>query len=161
MCVCMSACACVCAGIQVQVYVWMICACVCYFGVYFLYSNFSEHGAHERLARNLWEAVKDENIENVRSLLEQKANPNHEVFWSEEWLEDDYPKYPPLHTACRNSSIEIVKELVKAGANVDASGGADGSTPLHLACWIGYKELVDYLISEAGCIVGELERYLV
>ena len=152
-CVCMPAYACVCACIQVRVYVWMIC--VCYFGVYFLYSNSSEYGAYERLARNLWEAVEDENIESVWSLLEQKADPNHEVFWSEEWVVDNYP---PLHTACRDGNLDIVRELVKAGANVDVRGGVNGSTPLHLACFIGSKELVDYLIREAGCMVGELVR---
>ena len=123
--------------------------------MYYLYSNSPEESVCERLARDLWQAVEDGSIENVRSLLEQKADPDHEVFWSEEWVKVNYP---PLHTACSDSNLEIAKELVNAGANIDASGGWNGSTPLHLACSFGCKEAVDYLIREAECTVGELIR---
>ena len=117
-----------------------------------MYSNSPEESAFERLYRDLWQAVEDGNVQNVRSLLEQKADPNHEVFRSEEWVKVNYP---PLHTACRDGNLEIAKKLVNAGANVDANDRADGSTPLHLACSSGCEEVVDYLIREAGCTVGE------
>ena len=132
-----------------------LCVCVCYSEVYCFYSNSPEESACERLARDLWQAVEDGNIENVWSLLEQRADPNHKVFRSEEWAEDHYP---PLHTACSDGNLEIVKELVNAGANVDASDKANGRTPLHWACFCGYEEVVNYLIREAGCTVGELIR---
>ena len=87
------------------------------------------------------------NIENVQTLLELKADPNHKV------CEQGYCS--PLHIACRLGNFEIVRKLVDAGANIDASDGKSRS-PLHFACWCGHKEIVDYLIREAGCVVGEL-----
>ena len=46
--------------------------------------------------------------------------------------------------------------LIEAGAGVDSCGGLRDYTPLQHACYGGHKEVVDYLIREAGCKVGEL-----
>ena len=63
---------------------------------------------------------------------------------------------PPLHTASLKGNVSIVKMLIEAGADVDRCGGVLDYTPLHSACEGGHKEVVDYLIREAGCKVGEL-----
>ncbi len=39
----------------------------------------------EQLARDLWEAVDNDDVSKVRSVLGQGANPNHQLYWSEEW----------------------------------------------------------------------------
>ena len=44
--------------------------------------------------------------------------------------------------------------LVMVGAAIDKPAWR-GMTPLHYACERCHKEVVDYLIREAGCKVGE------
>ena len=46
--------------------------------------------------------------------------------------------------------------LIEAGADVDRYSGMSDYTPFHFACAGGHKEVVDYLIREAKCKVGEL-----
>ena len=119
--------------------------CVCYSPEY-----------SERLARELWKAVKDGDVETVRSLLGQGADPNHQLYWSDGWGDQFNFKNPPLHTASLKGNVSIVKMLIKAGADVDRCDGVVDYVPLQYACIEGHKEVVDYLIREAGCKVGEL-----
>ena len=47
--------------------------------------------------------------------------------------------------------------LVQAGASIDKlAGNLIKYTPLHKACSSGRKDVVMYLIEEAGCTVSEL-----
>ena len=62
----------------------------------------------KKLAKNLDEAVQNRDIVKVRTVLEQGADPNHQLYWSEEWK----PWEPPLHWACQWGFLEIVKTLV-------------------------------------------------
>ena len=62
---------------------------------------------------------------------------------------------PPLHTASSKGNVSIVKMLIEAGADVERCSVFE-CTPLLYACIEGHKEVVDYLIREAGCKVGEL-----
>ena len=82
---------------------------------------------------------------------------SHEHYWTAEWNKN-YPgnrKWPPLHHACRDGNLEIVKMLVP---EVDVNKGdvRNNSTPLHQACCEGNKDVVEYLMMVAGCKVGEL-----
>ncbi len=52
----------------------------------------------------------------------------------------------PLHVACHRNSLEEVKALVLAGANVDAIGDM-GNTPLHEAVGANNAEIVRFLLS--------------
>ena len=69
---------------------------------------FSEYS--EQLARQLHQAVKDGDINRVKDLLGQGANPNHQLYQTK-GRED-----PPLIIACLKGNLEIVKMLVSAGA---------------------------------------------
>ena len=91
----------------------------------------------------------------MTSLLEKGANPNHSVYWSDEWKWRD----PPLHNACIIGKLQIVRLLVaRGGADVNRGGGGlYNCSPLHYACREGYKDLVKYLIEEAKCDVGEYQ----
>ena len=113
----------------------------------------------ERLADDLWVAVHDGSISRVKTLLQQGANPSHPLYWRKEWWNQQYGTWPwrtpPFNTACQEGNLEIVKLLVKAGANVDEGNGNTNNTPLNAACEGGHKKVVVYLIKEAGCKTGE------
>ncbi len=77
-------------------------------------------------AKDLWTAVSNNDVIQVKSLLKQGADPNHQFYWSEEWAD----KGPPLHTACYIGYLEIVKTLVTHGAHTDKGAGMDNMTLL-------------------------------
>ena len=92
----------------------------------------------------------------MSSLLEKGADPNHRLYWSDErgW------RGPPLCNACKDGKLQIVRLLVvRGGADVNRGGvvGFHNWSPLHWACRKGYKDLVQYLIEEAKCVVGEYQ----
>ena len=91
-----------------------------------MYSN------QNKLAEDLYEAVDNDDVTKVRSLLGQGANPNHQLYWSDEWVSDEWAdKRPPLHWACWRGYLEIAKNLVTHGARTDKGGGTYNKTPLH------------------------------
>ncbi len=108
------------------------------------------YSAQKKLARDLCEAVDNDDITKVRSLLGQGADPNHQFYWSDEWA----GKKPPLHEACYEGYLEIVKTLVTHGARTDKGDGRTNMTPLHWACEGGHKEVVQYL-KEVRCSTGK------
>ena len=69
----------------------------------------------ELLARQLHMAVDGGNVKRIEGLLGRGANPNHQLYWTEEWRW----KFPPLHLACEKGNLEIVKMLVHVGADID------------------------------------------
>ena len=52
---------------------------------------------------------------------------------------------PPLWCAAAAGHLDIVKLLVKSGANVNSTSNRN-STPLLLACFEGHYEIVKYLV---------------
>ncbi len=113
------------------------------------------YSAQKKLAKDLWKAVRNDDVIKVRSLLGQGADPNHQLYWSEKWRYDD----PPLHWACYVGYVDIVKTLVTHGARTDKGSRKNDMTPLHNACQGGYKEVVKYLIQEVGCSTGKYHIY--
>ena len=109
------------------------------------------YSAQKKLAEDLYSAVRNNDVTKVRSLLGQGADPNHQLYWSDEWA----GKRPPLHRACRKGYLEIVKTLVTHGAHTDKGDGVHNMTPLHWACGGGDKEVVQYLKEEVGCSTGK------
>jgi hypothetical protein len=54
----------------------------------------------------------------------------------------------PLHIAVRQGSVEMVQDLILAGAHVNCwNAEADGATPLHLAVMHDHVEVVECLLS--------------
>ena len=53
----------------------------------------------------------------------------------------------PLHCACAKRNLNMVKLLVKRGAEIDATNGRV-RTPLHVACHHNQLEIAEYLISQ-------------
>ena len=112
------------------------------------------YSAQKKLAEDLWKAVDNNDVTKVRSLLGQGADPNHQLYWSDEWA--GY-KLPPLHrAACRWGNLEIVKTLVTHGARTDEGDRRDNRTPLYWACQGGDKEVVKYFFRELRFSTGKL-----
>ncbi|UJQ21505.1 ankyrin repeat domain-containing protein [Wolbachia endosymbiont of Delia radicum] len=84
----------------------------------------------------------------VRLLVEKGANVNAK----------DVEGYTALHLAVTEKRLEIVRELIKSGANVNAEEYGNKCTPLHLACMIGEKEIVEELV-EAGAEIEQADKF--
>ena len=107
----------------------------------------------EQLARDLWEAVCNDDVSKVRSVLGQGANPNHQLYWSEEW--NNKLELPPVHRACSRGYLEITRALVSGGADIEKGDGVSGRTAFHHACVGGRMETVVYLSQEMKCRIGK------
>ncbi len=108
----------------------------------------------EQLARDLWEAVDNDDVSEVRSVLGQGANPNHQLYCSEEWKKKLY-NCPPVHLACFRGYLEITRALVSGGADIEKGDGMLRRTAFHWACVGGHMETVVYLSQEIKCRIGK------
>jgi ankyrin repeat protein len=87
----------------------------------------------------------------VEVLLE--AGADHSVPLNDGWT--------ALHQACRRGSVEIVRLLLKSGADLSAVGC--GLTPLQLACKYGHLEIVKVLMdhgAKSSTSPNEIEKPL-
>ncbi len=83
----------------------------------------------------LIQAVIDENIQEVKRLLQLGADPNGV---------EDNDRITPLHFVAQKSSavaVEIAGILIKAGANPLAFNQPDGQTPLEIAQLMSSPEM--------------------
>ena len=64
----------------------------------------------------------------------------------ENWL---FGKDGALFKASVDGKLELVKELVAEGANIDAAS-RNGYTPLHRASQSGHKDIVEFLLSKGA-----------
>jgi ankyrin repeat protein len=62
-------------------------------------------------------------------------------------VKNDYKRTPLLLTCRESGSIEIAKILIENGANINAVD-LMGDTPLTLAAWRGFEEIVNYLLDK-------------
>ena len=102
---------------------------------------------------DLWEAVDNDDVSKVRSVLGQGANPNHQLYWSKEW--SNKIRIPPVHQACRLGYLEITRALVSGGADIEKGDGLSGMTAFHWACRGGHMETVVYLSQKMKCHIGK------
>jgi serine/threonine-protein phosphatase 6 regulatory ankyrin repeat subunit B len=70
----------------------------------------------------------------------------------------------PLYLACQENHLEIVKTLIKNGANIEFSF-REGFTPLYVACQTGNLDIIKYLIEHGAyinsqCINGSTPLYI-
>ncbi len=85
----------------------------------------------------LFDAVKSNNLDRTRSLLDHGANPNVR----------DKDNNTPLHEGVSIGSIPITNLLLERGANPNVQNSASGYTPLMLASFQGlYPDLVNLLL---------------
>lgn len=62
-------------------------------------------------------------------------------------------RFTAVHHATQLKSIEMIKLLVEAGADIDrgSAGKNHGNTPLMVAAWSGFIEGVDFFLSHDAC----------
>ena len=117
-----------------------------------------EHILPRMRERALIFAAEEEDVDALRDLLEKGVDPNAiDIRWL---CRDDFCQIygeneTALHISAERGYVEIVKQLIKAGANVNAvyavtAGDAGGDfTPLTNAAQGGHAEVVKLLL-EAG-----------
>jgi len=91
-----------------------------------------------RLELELHDAVRAGDATKTVFLLKRGISP----------AADDGYGSQPLHKACANGFVDIVKLLLEAGATM--SPNRSGNTPLHWACQLGHKEVVEALLKHFG-----------
>ena len=95
----------------------------------------------------LFKAVRSNQIEKIKKLLENGANPN-----------EQYTYHPELiYSAVRNNNIEVAKLLIKHGAKVNRFNYFDG-TPLHVAVTNNNIDIVNLLLKN-NAPVNSKTRY--
>ena len=85
--------------------------------------------------QNLLEVTKRGEVDKLRSLLDDGANPN---------IKDDSGS-TPLHEAVNHGASEVVELLLKFGADPTAEDNAR-RIPLHYAAQIGQERIAQMLI---------------
>lgn len=94
-------------------------------------------------SRRLLQAVKANNLEDVRYLLDHKISPN---------VRDEETGLTVLMLAACRAQPEIVKALLEAGADPLTTDSKTGATALHKACQGGNVECARLLL-DAGAFV--------
>lgn len=97
-------------------------------------------------SQKLMQAVTGDDVETVRKLIAAGAEVDERYPFVNGF--NDY--HTPLLVACREGHTEIVAELLKAGADVNAVEPTFGAVPLHKAVYNGHADITGMLIREPG-----------
>ena len=90
---------------------------------------------------NIFQACKEGKLTSVQWLIEQENEYNKNI--------TDSDKKTPLHYACEEGHLPIVKYLISKGANIEARD-KDEKTALHYATFRGDYPIIEYLISKGA-----------
>jgi ankyrin repeat protein len=95
----------------------------------------------DRIDRELIEAAKENNLpEVIRRLFSVGADVNAK--------NNNCIGMTPLHKASFRGHVQVIKELLVHGADMDAKDNDDGVTALHCACTNGHLAVVNELVGE-------------
>jgi len=98
------------------------------------------------VAQRLMAATVAGDVDKVRELLEAGASPD-ERFPIMNGFND---AHTPLHVASRDGHKDIVVQLLKHGANINAMEPTFGAVPLHKAVYNGHAKITEILIKAPG-----------
>ena len=99
-----------------------------------------------RIEKNIHKAAKNGDIKLLKKVTKLDAFKKR---WVNSKDQDDDEKNTPLHTASQKGHLEIVKILIRLGANVNAKNEEDW-TPLNSAAESGEFEVMKYLIEHGA-----------
>ncbi|MCJ7453956.1 MAG: ankyrin repeat domain-containing protein, partial [Wolbachia endosymbiont of Homalodisca vitripennis] len=91
----------------------------------------------------LFDAVKQNNLDKVKELINQGANINAQE-------KGIYGK-KPIHIAAENNNKNIIEFLLSRGVSVNDTERV-GNTPLHYAAWGGRLEAAEFLVNKGANI---------
>ena len=87
----------------------------------------------EALAENLFRlAINDDDVLTIKKILKLGIDPNEQIYRTQHGL-----NLTPLQRACEMGSLELVRVLVEAGADVNKPN-KNGSTPVYAAACNGH-----------------------
>jgi ankyrin repeat protein len=102
-------------------------------------------------ADDLYEAVRDGNIEKVKTLIKAKAPLNGREG------KDSLP-LSPLMIAANDNNYDIVKLLVDAGADLNKKNKENGKTALMYSSSNGHIETVKLLLQKPGLLINAKDK---
>ncbi|XP_028400660.1 uncharacterized protein LOC114523825 [Dendronephthya gigantea] len=102
--------------------------------------NTTMEAINKRNTARTWNAIKEGNLEELRSLVESGVDVNRKVTQELSWL----------HLAAQFGSLDIVKYLVEHGGKVTSEDNSFRETVLHSACRGGNDAIVQYLLQHGA-----------
>ena len=109
--------------------------------------------AQNNLDQRLFEAARDGNLSAISQLINQGANVNAKISYSEvfdTWSRRFYD-YTPLSVAAEKGRLEAILLLLKRGADIEGTDG-QGNTALVVAAGAGQLESVKLLLKKGAKI---------
>ncbi|XP_071560537.1 uncharacterized protein [Temnothorax nylanderi] len=94
----------------------------------------------------MFAALEEGNLESLKDCLKRGADINAR----------DVNLWTTLHFAVKGPSLEVTKFIFDQNLSVNVKD-SNGRTPLHIAAAHGRKNIVEFLIKEAGLYVDELD----
>ncbi len=104
------------------------------------------HDAGMVETQKLMKAVVENNLKEVQALISAGA----EIDERSPVLNGFNDYHTPLLVACRDGHTEIVKELINAGADINAVEPTFGAVPLHKATYNGRADITQILVEQVG-----------
>ncbi|KAL7286517.1 hypothetical protein TKK_0019253 [Trichogramma kaykai] len=86
--------------------------------------------------RGIWFAAQNNDMERLKTLLKKGVSPDIE----------DHSGYTALHYAARNRHVNICRELLDRGANVNATTRSGKATALQRAATQGCNNVIELLL---------------
>ncbi len=92
---------------------------------------------NDRLTYDLISAVQENNVEQVKSLLDEGADPNHTL---------DQANVTALHYAAQHNALNCIPLLVDAGADLYAKTEPDGQIPVEISLLHQHRQVTQLLM---------------
>ena len=97
-------------------------------------------------SQKLMAAVNNDDIATVQQLIQSGVNVDERYPMVNSFNDD----HTPLLVACRDGHTEIVTELLKAGADVNAVEPTFVAVPLHKSVYNGHGDITQMLVEQPG-----------